>query len=55
MHVARHQVRIILEALFPMIEGLEVIDSVWAETENGNSSTAAPVMQLCRISSFGST
>lgn len=51
MHVARHQVRVILEALFPMIERLDRISSDWAETENGNSVTIAPVRQIYRFRS----
>lgn len=55
MHVARYQVRIILESLFPIIDGLDVVDSVWAETENGNSSTVAPQRQLFRINKGSSS
>lgn len=49
MHVARYQVRVILDAIFPMIGRLERLYSAWAETENGNSSTIAPVRQMYRL------
>jgi cytochrome P450 len=48
MHVARHQVRVILEALLPLIGGLQCTGTEWMETENGNSSTIAPVRQSFR-------
>lgn len=52
MHVARYQVRVILETIYPLIGQLQCLSTEWKETENGNSSTISPARQLFRIKSL---